>query len=223
MPACKPAILKYPNKSASKVDTTSPSQPKGVVQKVGLAMLKKMFKTAPVDEPLITRKHGKTADGRFDKTGAHEYRIDGGKGKAHKGVDLKGETGDDVYAAACGTVDYIESTDTYKSGKKGGEFGKYVQIRHASNVYSIYAHLSEISVKKNQKISLEDGKVKIGEIGKTGNVGGHAHLHFEIAIYDSKKHKKWKNRILIDPKDIYGFKQEPEPPKVEAKPKEPQP
>ncbi|MFT5890701.1 MAG: murein DD-endopeptidase MepM/ murein hydrolase activator NlpD [Dokdonia sp.] len=211
MSKCTLIQLKFPKKTSSKAVIKAVTQPKGNVPKVGLATLKKTMIRNPVDTPLIVRKKGGgTADGRFDGKGAHKYRLrEDGSGKPHKGIDLKGNIGDNVYALACGKVDYIEDKDTYIKGKKGGELGKYVQINHGGNIYSRYGHLSKISVKKGEKITFSDSndQKKIGEIGKTGNVGGEAHLHLEVFTYDPKK-QKWGNRNFYDPAKIFQFTRE---------------
>jgi len=58
--------------------------------------------------------------------------------------------------------------------------GNYVVIRHSLNLVSIYGHLSQIFVTKNQFV--RQGGI-IGSVGKTGNArhpGIQPHLHFEI-------------------------------------------
>ncbi|WP_299215759.1 M23 family metallopeptidase [uncultured Dokdonia sp.] len=206
--------LKFPKRTPAKAAIKAVTQPKGTTPKVGLATLKRLMTRNPIDSPLILRKKkGGTADGRFDNRGSHKYRLrENGSGKPHKGVDLKGKIGDDVYAVASGVVEYIRDTDPYVKGKKGGEFGKYVQIHHGDNLYSQYSHLSKISVKKGEKITFSDvnDQKKIGEVGKTGNVGGEAHLHLEIFTLDSKN-GKWKDRHVYDPALIFQFAQEEKP------------
>ena len=222
MSTCKPVALKFPNNPQLDSLVKSHTKSGATVLKTGLAYLKKVFKHDPVDDPEIVRKKNNgTADGRFDPTGAKKYRLyTSGKGKPHKGVDLKGDVGDDIYAIACGTVDVARTKDPYKKGKSGGEYGKYVRIHHGSNIYSVYAHLSEISVKVGDKITFEDDddEVKIGEMGKTGNVGGDAHLHFEIVLYNPKKHKKWGDRELYDPTLIFDLELEEENKETPKKP-----
>lgn len=58
----------------------------------------------------------------------------------------------------------------------GGSFGYQVVIRHADGRYSQYAHLSAISVRAGQSVSVGQ---RIGRSGSTGNSTG-PHLHFEV-------------------------------------------
>ncbi len=87
----------------------------------------------------------------------------------HQGVDFEAETGDDVYAAAGGKV-------TYAGRQKG--YGKVVIIDHGRNISSVYAHLSETSVRKGDQV--ESGQ-RIGKVGVSGNATG-SHLHLELRV-----------------------------------------
>lgn len=81
---------------------------------------------------------------------------------------------------------YIKSKRSYNSNEYDitgyGDFTEYEGIKNSEEVYLMYAHLSEVFVTLNQKITLEDYKTKI--LGKTGNTGASGtkgpHLHFEI-------------------------------------------
>ncbi|MFA6528200.1 MAG: M23 family metallopeptidase [Candidatus Gracilibacteria bacterium] len=89
--------------------------------------------------------------------------------KMHTGLDIDGETGDQVNAWKDGTVSF--------AGRKGG-YGNLVIIKHDDGSQSYYAHLKQIDVKKGQRIS---GGNPIGLMGSTGKSTG-SHLHFEIRI-----------------------------------------
>ena len=88
-------------------------------------------------------------------------------GRAHQGVDIPGAIGLDVIAAEDGVVAY--------AGKMGS-YGNLVAIRHAGGYNTVYAHLNNFAVKKNQRV--RRGQV-IAELGNTGRSTG-PHLHFEI-------------------------------------------
>ncbi len=91
--------------------------------------------------------------------------------RLHKGLDLLASVGEPVLAAKSGRV--ISATEN-----RG--MGKYVIIRHADSIITIYGHLSEILVRKNDY--LRQGQI-IGKVGKTGNARSSSmlpHLHFEI-------------------------------------------
>ena len=87
----------------------------------------------------------------------------------HQGVDFEAETGDDVYAAASGRI-------TYAGRQKG--YGKVVIIDHGRDISTVYAHLSETSVRKGERV--EAGQ-RIGKVGVSGNATG-SHLHLELRV-----------------------------------------
>ena len=78
-------------------------------------------------------------------------------------------SGDPVIATANGQV----VTVGYDSS-----FGNNVIIKHKHGMYTRYAHLSTIRVKKGQYVSQRD---VIGTIGNTGVTTG-PHLHYEVHI-----------------------------------------
>ena len=80
-------------------------------------------------------------------------------GRSHKGFDILGKVGDPVMAAKGGWV---------QVGLDKNGFGNYVIIHHSRELSTLYAHLSEISVKVGARV--RQGAV-IGAIGKTGNAG----------------------------------------------------
>lgn len=86
----------------------------------------------------------------------------------HPGIDFDGITGDPVYAVLDGKVEGIQLS------RHG--YGNAIYIKHEGSYSSLYAHLSEINVVKNQIVLQES---EIGKIGATGFASGD-HLHFEI-------------------------------------------
>ncbi|MBO5377398.1 MAG: peptidoglycan DD-metalloendopeptidase family protein [Ruminiclostridium sp.] len=89
----------------------------------------------------------------------------------HDGIDYAGEIGDNVYAAADGTVTTVETNYDDKG------YGKYVIIDHGNGFTTSYTHLDSISVKMFAKVSAGD---VIGYMGSTGWSTG-PHLHFTLA------------------------------------------
>ncbi|MGL4802095.1 MAG: peptidoglycan DD-metalloendopeptidase family protein [Cetobacterium sp.] len=85
----------------------------------------------------------------------------------HAGVDLRAKTGTKVVSAKEGVVTF--------AGRASG-YGKLIIIKHSDGYETRYAHLSQIDVKKGQKISQNQ---HIALSGATGRVSG-PHLHFEI-------------------------------------------
>lgn len=85
----------------------------------------------------------------------------------NKGIDISGNTGQSVEAAAAGKVIY--------SGSDLRGYGKLVIIKHNSAYLSVYAHNNQILVKEGQQVSRGQ---KIAEMGSTDS--STVKLHFEI-------------------------------------------
>ncbi len=87
----------------------------------------------------------------------------------HVGVDIRGQSGDPVRAAAAGTVIYAERHRAY---------GLMVEIDHGNGLTTRYAHLSAILVKEGAKLA---AGTTLGKIGSTGRSTA-PHLHFEVRV-----------------------------------------
>ncbi|MBO7300199.1 MAG: M23 family metallopeptidase [Tidjanibacter sp.] len=96
---------------------------------------------------------------------------------SHQGVDYTVPTGSRVFATADGKVKEVKTRKTTS--------GRYIVIEHGNGYETQYSHLSQIDVKKGQKVRRGD------IIGLTGNSGLSLspHLHYEI------KH----NGMRVDP------------------------
>ena len=90
--------------------------------------------------------------------------------RAHLGVDYGAPIGTPVRTVGDGTVDF--------SGVQNG-YGNVVQIRHAGDRLTVYAHLSRIDVRNGQHV--EQGQ-RVGAVGATGWATG-PHLHFEFRVH----------------------------------------
>ena len=89
--------------------------------------------------------------------------------RRHLGVDYGAPVGTAVRAIGDGTVDF--------AGWQNG-YGNVVQIKHAGDRSTLYAHLSRIDVRKGQRV--EQGQ-HVGAVGMTGWTTG-PHLHFEFRV-----------------------------------------
>jgi lipoprotein NlpD len=85
----------------------------------------------------------------------------------NKGVDIAGNLGDPVVAAAAGRVIYVGS------GIPG--LGKFIVVRHENGFNTVYAHNRENLVKMDQSIARGQ---KIAEIGNSD--ADSPKLHFQI-------------------------------------------
>jgi murein DD-endopeptidase MepM/ murein hydrolase activator NlpD len=92
----------------------------------------------------------------------------------HSGIDIDGEKGDTVRAAADGEV-------LYTGWLRG--YGQVVIIDHGGELTSVYAHLSGIDTVENSRVKMGD---KIGRVGSTGVATG-PHLHFEVRVNGNTK------------------------------------
>lgn len=87
----------------------------------------------------------------------------------HDGLDMAGEKGDSVYAAAKGKVTF--------AGRSGG-YGNLIIVDHGNGFETYYAHLSKILVEEGQWVTKAQ---KIALVGATG-LATSAHLHFEVRL-----------------------------------------
>jgi murein DD-endopeptidase MepM/ murein hydrolase activator NlpD len=91
----------------------------------------------------------------------------------HRGIDIDGNTGDPVRAAATGTVIAAGWVDACS--------GIAVGLDHGRGLSSWYRHLSRVGVRVGQRVSV--GSI-IGRVGNTGCSLG-SHLHFAIRRGDT--------------------------------------
>lgn len=119
-------------------------------------------------------------------------------GGMHRGLDIANGPipvyGENIVAAADGTVIGVNSTSWYGTGWSYG-YGYCVLIDHGYNsrgvlITTMYAHCSAVTVRVGQKVT--GGKTVIGRAGKSGDVTG-PHLHFEVR----------ENGIKVDPLGRY--------------------
>ena len=103
--------------------------------------------------------------------------------RMHKGIDLKVQTGDTVYAAFNGKVRLT------KYERRG--YGYYVVIRHENELETVYGHLSKFLVEPDQYVKAGD-PIALG--GNTGRSFG-SHLHFETRFMG----------YAINPSAIFDF------------------
>ena len=90
--------------------------------------------------------------------------------KFHEGMDFSAPTGSDVYATGNGVVTY--------TGYQRGGYGNLIKIDHGFNYETRYAHLSQILVRRGQKVVRGEVIAKVGNTGKS--VG--PHLHYEVRL-----------------------------------------
>jgi murein DD-endopeptidase MepM/ murein hydrolase activator NlpD len=116
-------------------------------------------------------------------------RLHEGLDIAPLGRDANGEPLDTVRAAYDGVVAY-----TFKSGASA--FGRHLVVEHdwgAGPVYTLYAHLNEVSVSEGDSVAAED---PIGRLGYTGRFINRerAHVHFEVDLMLNGDISAWLRR-----------------------------
>ena len=130
--------------------------------------------------------------GSFGCVRSEGWKIHEGLDILHLHTDRRGEPTDPVTATADGTVVYVSTKPALSN------YGKYIVIRHLVDgleIYSLYAHLSEIQP------GIAAGKaVKAGEpiaiMGRTSNTSEtisqeRAHCHFELNVFVSENFSTW--------------------------------
>lgn len=123
---------------------------------------------SPLDISLIRNGFGPIAD---NATNTQSF---------NHGIDFSVAYGSRVFAAAAGTVALVGETPYY---------GRVVILKHTSGYYTVYAEMSEITVKPGDRIRLNQ------VIGKSGeNIDGQG-LHFEI----------WQGKTPLNPAEWIRF------------------
>ncbi|MEK7201403.1 MAG: M23 family metallopeptidase, partial [Patescibacteria group bacterium] len=113
----------------------------------------------------ITQYFGNTA---FATANAQIYN-----GAGHNAIDMGAPSGTPVTAALSGTVLATGNTDSIPGCYS---YGKWVVLKHANGLATLYAHLSSIGVASGQTVTTGD---TIGNSGMTGYATG-PHLHFSV-------------------------------------------
>lgn len=124
----------------------------------------------PVAKVSVTQYFGNTP---FASANPQVYN-----GGGHNGIDFAAKVGTPILAAAAGTVLGTGDTDVACGGVS---YGKWVLIKHANGLTTLYAHLSVIQASAGQMVAAGD---KIGLSGNTGYSTG-PHLHFTVYASDS--------------------------------------
>lgn len=100
----------------------------------------------------------------------------------HKGLDLRGDTADIVFAVADGKI-VIADNFYYE--------GNFVLINHGNNIFTGYMHLDQIDAVKNTYIK---AGTPIGKVGSTG-LSTAPHLHISL----------WIDGYSVDPLSILSL------------------
>lgn len=99
-----------------------------------------------------------------------------GTREPHHGVEFPNRSGTPVHAAGDGAVQFAGPDHEALYSPWANFYGNVVVIRHADEMYTLYAHLSKVDVRVGDEVRAGD---QIGEVGQSGVAIG-SHLHFEV-------------------------------------------
>lgn len=120
----------------------------------------------PLDSVRVTQYFGDTA---FARSGGYN-------GRGHNGIDLGAPRGTAVRAALAGKISAVNVQVAPMC-----QYGKWVLVKHANGLSTLYAHLSLVSVNQGDEVATGD---IIGYSGDTGYAIG-PHLHFTVYASDA--------------------------------------
>lgn len=161
-----PVVLGVYPESVLRVDPKFDKKPPARAADEQAAMARAFAKSA--GERLWTQAFVKPAVG-VETSGFGVRRTFNGKMESrHRGLDLDGRTGAEVYAANDGVVALV-AKDFYFTGNA-------VLLDHGRELFTVYFHMSRVVVSEGQRVRAGD---RLGDIGSTGRVTG-PHLHFGV-------------------------------------------
>ncbi len=99
-----------------------------------------------------------------------------GTREPHHGVEFLNKFGTPVHAAGDGEVQFAGPDKEALYSPWKDFYGNVVVIRHADEMYTLYAHLSKVDVQVGDVVKAGD---LIGDVGQSGVATG-SHLHFEV-------------------------------------------
>jgi murein DD-endopeptidase MepM/ murein hydrolase activator NlpD len=128
--------------------------------------------------------------------------------RLHEGIDIRplqrdanGEPLDAVRAIAPGVVVHASETAGYSN------YGRYVVVEHrfdGCKYYSLYGHLSSITVRSGQRVQQRD---QLGVMGHTGEGlnQARAHVHLELNLVLSRQFESWHATFFPNEPNRHGL------------------
>tara|TARA_S200000501_G_C20827678_1_gene745713 strand:- start:1066 stop:1866 length:801 start_codon:yes stop_codon:yes gene_type:complete len=111
--------------------------------------------------------------GRISGVFGSQRILNGKPRRPHNGIDIAAPRGTPIHAPAPGRIALTHENMFFS--------GKTVMIDHGHGLISIYIHLSEIIVRKDDRINAGD---TIGRVGMTGRATG-PHLHWGLTWFQT--------------------------------------
>jgi hypothetical protein len=144
------------------------------------------------------------ANDRVDDSYRYGYTQSGAR-EPHHGVEFNNPIGTDVQAAADGVVAYAGKDAGQVFGLYPNFYGNLVLLKHDLQgfefpVYTLYGHLSSITVQTGDQVSR--GEV-IGAVGLSGAAIG-SHLHFETRLAEPDYGNTVNPELFLPPLPLAG-------------------
>jgi murein DD-endopeptidase MepM/ murein hydrolase activator NlpD len=144
--------------------------------------------------------------GSFGCVRSDGWQMHEGLDIVHLHTDRRGEPTDPVLATADGTVVYVSTKAALSN------YGKYIVIRHiveGLEIYSLYAHLSEIQPGVAAGKQVKAGDV-IAIMGRTSNTSetitkDRAHCHFELNVFVNENFAGWYRKNFPGERNDHGI------------------
>jgi len=144
--------------------------------------------------------------GSFGCVRSDGWQMHEGLDIVHQHTDRHGEPTDPVMATADGTVMYVSTKAALSN------YGKYIVIRHiveGLEIYSLYAHLSEVQPGIAAGKTVKAGQV-IATMGRTSNTSetitkDRAHCHFELNVFVNENFSGWYKKNFPGERNDHGI------------------
>jgi murein DD-endopeptidase MepM/ murein hydrolase activator NlpD len=158
----------------------------------------KFFASTAPDKPWTS--------GSFGCVRSDGWQMHEGLDIRHLQTDRHGEPADPVMATADGTVVYVSTRAALSN------YGKYIVIRHVVEgleIYSLYAHLSEVQPGVAAGKTVRAGEV-IAIMGRTSNTSERigkerAHCHFELNVFVNENFSDWYRKNFPGERNDHGI------------------
>lgn len=121
----------------------------------------------------------------------------------HEGIDIapvridrRGRPLDDVMAVAAGRVAYVNKI------AGNSTYGKYAVVEHddpAGAVYTLYAHLASVAVKRGDAVTPGHALGRMGNTATYTIPMSRAHLHFEVGVMLNSRFDRWYDGKKLTP------------------------
>jgi murein DD-endopeptidase MepM/ murein hydrolase activator NlpD len=124
----------------------------------------------------------------------------------HDGIDFSplvaGVAGEDIFAAAPGTVVNVVNNCEPGERRCGSFYGNQVRIDHEDGYSTFYTHLQDVFVVVGDELDNTIFRSEpIGSMGYTGNVRGQSGVHLHFGVYYDFANA-WLRSSVLDP---YGW------------------